>query len=89
MKHKTVAPEHKLLQAILERKKRYQWRLVALRKLDYDEHCDGNAAGVLEELIGELDELLRLYGAYVRESSCHGDCVPVTGQTVMNLRLSE
>lgn len=85
MKRKTVTPEHKLIQAILERKKRYQVMVLRMRKFDVESEAQLIQIANMEALVKELDHLLFLYGAYVSEASNHGDCMPVTSQTVMNL----
>lgn len=85
MKHKHVTPEQKLLQAIAERYQRYKRQLVILRGQDYYDEAYEHKERVLEAKIKELGELMRLFAAYGLEATNHGDCVPVTGQTVMEL----
>lgn len=85
MKQKHVSPEQKVLQAIAERLTRYKRQLHLLRMRDYGEAGHEHKERVLEAKIRELGELCSLYAAYALEADKHGDCIPVTSQTVMNL----
>lgn len=85
MKQKHVTPEHKLLQNITERLGRYRKMLFELKKMDCESESHWVQMERMAAIVSELEHLLFFYGACVSEAAKHGDCIPVTSQTVMDL----
>ena len=85
MKRKHVSPESKLVQLIRERLRRLVWRNEVLNKNDDGSGALDTEIHVVEVQISELRGLLDCLALYEKEAKNHGDCIPVTENTVMDL----